>query len=344
MSTSAGRTPESSRSIAIERSTPSGVRPWPVRSTASISPITRSTSAHLRLRAGEGDLVAADVDVDAGEAALDDAHVLVARAQQAHHVEGRGDDDLRLRVCFCRHGSALHGPCLPFVVAVPVRPGCSMVRRDRVRATARCGVGARRHLARAPRIPAAGQPGGQARPRPPRTCACTWKTVWPPSAPVLSTVRKPRGEALRARDVGHRGEQLAGERRVGRGERADVGVVVLRDHDHVHRRLRRDVAERQHAVGLVHQRRRDLAGHDPAEQAVSTHAAKPTPDRALTNVADVRCAWRRVAARTRVSPSGRSWRGRRLRRRCRRCRCAGRSGRGGRTGLRRTRRWRARRR
>lgn len=32
-------------------------------------------------------------------------------------------------------------------------------------------------------------PGGQLRPRPPRTCACAWKTVWPAPLPVLKTIQ-----------------------------------------------------------------------------------------------------------------------------------------------------------
>jgi hypothetical protein len=32
-------------------------------------------------------------------------------------------------------------------------------------------------------------PGGHSNPRPPRTCAWTWKTVWPAPVPVLKTMR-----------------------------------------------------------------------------------------------------------------------------------------------------------
>ena len=33
------------------------------------------------------------------------------------------------------------------------------------------------------------QPGGQVRPRPPRTCRWAWCTLCPPSLPVLATTR-----------------------------------------------------------------------------------------------------------------------------------------------------------
>ena len=34
-----------------------------------------------------------------------------------------------------------------------------------------------------------GQPGGHVIGRPPSTCACACATVWPPSRPVLKTIR-----------------------------------------------------------------------------------------------------------------------------------------------------------
>jgi hypothetical protein len=34
-----------------------------------------------------------------------------------------------------------------------------------------------------------GQPGGHSMRRPPRTCRCTWCTLWPACGPVLVTIR-----------------------------------------------------------------------------------------------------------------------------------------------------------
>ena len=68
------------------RSTASAVRPWPVRSTVTSSVITSTASVHRGRRAGEGDLVAADVDPGL-ELALQDAQELVAGAEDVHHVD-----------------------------------------------------------------------------------------------------------------------------------------------------------------------------------------------------------------------------------------------------------------
>ena len=46
------------------------------------------------------------------------------------------------------------------------------------------------------------------------------------------------------------------------------GDMVLGHDEDVRRRARRDVADREDGVVLVDLRRRDLAGDDPAEQAV----------------------------------------------------------------------------
>ena len=112
--------------------------------------------------------------------------------------------------------------------------------------------------------------------RPPSTWACTWKTVWPASAPVLNTsrrrVRCPRrrpGPPCRP----------AGRRRAGwiRGELADVGVVRLGDHQDVRRRLRVEVAEGQRAVVLADH----LGGISPAtiqqnRQSLGSPTLEPT--------------------------------------------------------------------
>ena len=75
---------------------------------------------------------------------------------------------------------------------------------------------------------------------------------------LLAAVRagvehQPEAVAEQPLGLGHRGgrgQHLAGQRRVALGERRHVGVVLLRDHQHVHRRLRVDVAEGERGGGL----------------------------------------------------------------------------------------------
>jgi len=52
--------------------------------------------------------------------------------------------------------------------------------------------------------------------------------------------------------------------------------VLLRDDQDVERRAGEDVVDRHDVVVLIHDGRRDLSGHDSAEQAV-VHAAKRIP-------------------------------------------------------------------
>lgn len=91
---------------------------------------------------------------------------------------------------------------------------------------------------------------------------------------AVAALREPLGD----RHL-HRGsQQLAGQARVGRGQGGDVRVVLLGDDHDVHRGLRGDVAEGEHARGVVDDGRRDVAGDDGAEQAVA-HARDATARR-----------------------------------------------------------------
>jgi hypothetical protein len=76
--------------------------------------------------------------------------------------------------------------------------------------------------------------------------------------------------------VGRHGRRLGRHLRqrlgVGRGEVRDGSVVSARHHQDVRGRLRVDVAEGDHPVGLPHQRRRHLTGHDAAEEALGISA------------------------------------------------------------------------
>ena len=65
--------------------------------------------------------------------------------------------------------------------------------------------------------------------------------------------------------------EAGGAGRIVLGERDHVGMMFLGDHQDVHPGLRVDVAEGERGVGLVHDRGRDLAGDDAAEQAVVVH-------------------------------------------------------------------------
>jgi len=79
----------------------------------------------------------------------------------------------------------------------------------------------------------------------------------------------------------HLGEQPA----AGRGERGQIGVVILRYDQHVRGRLGVDVTERESAGRLGHALGRDVARDNPAEKAIR-HAAilacyppnRPPPD------------------------------------------------------------------
>jgi hypothetical protein len=73
--------------------------------------------------------------------------------------------------------------------------------------------------------------------------------------------------ALGGGDGGRGGDQLGGRLGVAGGERCGAGVVVARDHQHVGRSLRVDVAERDRALGGVHDVGLDVTCDDAAEQA-----------------------------------------------------------------------------
>jgi hypothetical protein len=67
----------------------------------------------------------------------------------------------------------------------------------------------------------------------------------------------------------------------GLGERGQIGVVLFRDHEHMHRALRVYVLERNGARAFQDRRGRDLSRRDATEQAVS-HAADINRCRAST--------------------------------------------------------------
>ena len=164
------------------------MRFWPDLISSSSSSNSRTAIALSAGPAGDGDLVAADVDVGV-EPRLDDAQQFVAGAEQGDHRlltghdEGRGD-----AIGVRRHvGTADRSRCA-FWSAAWYRPlyrrreppGCR-IRRD--------------------------QPGGQPIGRPASTCACTWKTLWPD----LGAGVEDGAEVGQALLLGHRAD--AGEQR-----------------------------------------------------------------------------------------------------------------------------------
>src|SRR5215831_18650876 len=69
-------------------------------------------------------------------------------------------------------------------------------------------------------------------------------------------------------DLVRQGHHLAQQAGVGRGQRRQIGIMVLRYHQHVGGRLRVDVTEGEGAGRLGHALGRDFARCDPAEEAI----------------------------------------------------------------------------
>ena len=164
--------------------------------------------------AGDGDLVAANVDV-AVEAALDDAKQFIARAEQRNHGLLAGNDD--------DGGDAIRA-------AVRDRTSwafCSTVADlSTVPAQAAGGFPAP--------TTSHGYPGGQAIGRPASTWAWTWNTLCPTPAPVLNTVRKSvSAERSATPRIARPDPRL---RHPGSSARSTMSVKCsLRDHQHVRR-------------------------------------------------------------------------------------------------------------
>src|ERR1700746_2849961 len=96
VSTSAGRTPRSARSMAAVRSTASAVRSVPLRSSSTSSANSAGTRAGPARGPGLGELVAPDVDVGV-EFPLNHVQQLVPGTEQADHRMIGRDHDLHLR-------------------------------------------------------------------------------------------------------------------------------------------------------------------------------------------------------------------------------------------------------
>src|SRR5215469_6270992 len=107
------------------------------------------------------------------------------------------------------------------------------------------------------------------------------------------------------RDLVRQDGHLVQQAVVGRGERGQIPVVVLRYDQHVAGCLGVDVPERQDTGRLGHPLGRDIARHDPAEKAIRHGAIlacyppnRPPPDMvAWLRILGARpyCAWTRPA-------------------------------------------------
>ena len=229
-------------------------------------------------RAGDGDLVAADVDV-AVEAALDDAQQFVARAEQRQPWPARRGRRRRWRRdpgCVC--GSDKLGFLLGDVdpSTVPAEAPISLLS------------------ARRPAHPAARQARGRGRGRRSARPGPVLNTVRKSPRPCASTTaRMPANRAALASASAPRSTMFA--------------KCCLRDHQDVRRRLRVDVVERQRVVVLVDLVGRDVAGDDRAEEAVSSHAgrllARSRYQRPSRGDSAARAAAPAVDVRSTVSPS-----------------------------------------
>jgi hypothetical protein len=80
------------------------------------------------------------------------------------------------------------------------------------------------------------------------------------------------GHTRVARDQSRLRGKLVKQTVTGRGQRGQVRMVLSRDNQHVHRRLRVYVLEGNGARALKHPRRRDVSRRDTAKQAVNHDA------------------------------------------------------------------------
>src|SRR5690606_9249328 len=112
------------------------------------------------------------------------------------------------------------------------------------------------------------------------------------------------GEALLLRVARRGGGQPADHDRIVLADIVERGEVGLRHEQHVHRRLRRDVTERDQVLVLVDDVGRDLAADDPVEDGLA-HVASFVA--VIVGADPVRDWFRAVSrSRTRSAPTGRA--------------------------------------
>ena len=110
--------------------------------------------------------------------------------------------------------------------------------------------------------------------RPASRCRWMWKTVWPASAFVLKTVRKPPSAYPLSRAIAAARRTSSPTRASSSARERVQALDVLARHDQrVQRGLRIDVGEGDDVIVAVDDRRRNLAFHDPAEQAISSSSS-----------------------------------------------------------------------
>ena len=115
----------------------------------------------------------------------------------------------------------------------PHRTGSQCVRRASARERAPAS-GENRYTpgSESPALPVS--PGGHAKGRPPRTCRCRWKTVWPAPAPSFTTSAVVREPDLRGHARGDE-QQVAEQRLVAAVDARQAHDRLARDHEQVRR-------------------------------------------------------------------------------------------------------------
>src|ERR1700722_7182469 len=261
VSTSAGRTPRSARSMAAVRSTASAVRSVPLRSSS------RSSSNRAVTKAVSAGLPVAVISLPRTWMSALNSRSITCRSSSPDPSRLTMEWSAGITIFTWDRGS-------------PWPPGLRRSSLPEARGSSfRISVNSS-SIRRSPR------PGG-----PPRWGSCS--PCYPArlsGGPGEGTAAEHVGVDVRhglarlragvedhpvslaADALGHRylvslANDLVQQAGVGRRERGDVRVVLLRDDEHVRRRLRVDVPEREHPVGSQDPGGGDRLGGDSAEQA-----------------------------------------------------------------------------
>src|SRR5579875_3552814 len=270
VSTSAGRTPRSARSIAALRSTASGVSSAPLLSSSTSSSkkaVTRAVSAGVPV-------AVISLPRTWMSAANSRSITCSSSSPEPSRLTIEWPGGITILTWERAAGGSPLGGC-------PLPRGSAPVRRSSFRISVNSRLSNTRETApracwihgisrRAPSQSSSGRPGHPAAAEHVQVdvrhgLARVGAGVEHEAVAAAAAV----ADAFRHRDAMRLGDDLGEQPGVRGGERRGVGIVPLGDDEDVHRRLRVDVAERQHPVGLQHLGRGDLLGDDRAEQAVS---------------------------------------------------------------------------
>src|SRR5258708_598204 len=158
-------------------------------------------------------------------------------------------------------------PQPPSGASVPTEPGQPRRPARRPERMAQGGLGV---VPPGPALPSPGRPGQRPAAEAMRVCVLARLPRLGPGVDHAPVARL--GHSRLARDELRLGHQLVEQPVAGLGQRGQIGVVRFGDNQHVHRRLRVYVPERERTRTLQHPRRGDISGRDTAEQAFC-HAA-----------------------------------------------------------------------